>query len=218
MREPTPQPIQLEDYTSPAFLIDSVDLDFDIHVTYTDVRARLTVRRNSAAVDAAASLRLDGEVLSLQSIAIDGRQLAADEYEVADRQLSIARVPPAFTLDTTVRIHPRDNTTLMGLFASKDGLFTQCEAEGFRRMTYMIDRPDVMARYTTTIRADQARYPVLLSNGNLVGAGIEDADATPDERGGINLLRASRSTRHWAKWQDPFVKPSYLFALVAATS
>jgi len=214
MREPTPQPIHLEDYAPPPFLIDSVDLDFDIHVAYTEVRARLTTRRNSTA-DPAAPLRLDGEALSLQSITIDGRPLSASEYEVADRQLTIARVPSAFTLETVVRVHPRENTTLMGLFASKDGLFTQCEAEGFRRMTYMIDRPDVMSRYTTTIRADQARYPVLLSNGNLVGAGVEGAGAT-DDRSGVNLLRGARGTRHWAKWQDPFPKPSYLFALVAA--
>jgi aminopeptidase N len=124
--------------------------------------------------------------------------LAASGYALAPERLTIPGVPDAFTLETVVRIAPRKNTKLMGLYASKDGFFTQCEAEGFRRITFFLDRPDVMARYTTTIRADKARYPVLLSNGNLVASGDEGAG------------------RHWAKWEDPFPKPSYLFALVAA--
>ncbi len=215
MREPTPQLIRLEDYTPPAFLIDTVDLDFDIHIAYTDVRARLAIRRNPAAADPAAPLKLDGEALTLQSIALDGALLPVAAYSLGDGHLTIPDVPDAFTLDTAVRIHPSDNTTLMGLFASKDGLFTQCEAEGFRRITYTIDRPDVMARYTTTIHADQGRYPVLLSNGNRIASGVEGA--TPEDgRNGVNLLRTARAARHWVRWEDPFAKPSYLFALVAA--
>ena len=233
MREPTPQLIRLEDYTPPAFLIDTVDLDFDIHPDHTDVRSRLALRRNRAAAAPAAPLVLDGEALALRAVALDVRPLAPHEYMLDEAHLTIRDVPDAFTLDTTVRIRPRDNTTLMGLFASKDGLFTQCEAEGFRRIAYMIDRPDVMARYTTTIHADQERFPVLLSNGNRVGSGVEDRPSTPaggavpeDGRVGVNLLRSSSATqsqaakkegaRHWAKWEDPFPKPSYLFALVAA--
>jgi aminopeptidase N len=215
MREPTPQTIRLEDYTPPAFLIDTVDLDFDIHLDHTDVRARLALRRNRAAVDPAAPLVLDGEALVLLAVALDGRALAAHEYTIDDAHLTMPDVPDAFTLHATVRIRPRDNTTLMGLFASKDGFFTQCEAEGFRRITYMIDRPDVMARYTTTIHADRDRFPVLLSNGNRVGSGVEGASVA-DGTTGVNLLRATRAVRHWARWEDPFPKPSYLFALVAA--
>jgi aminopeptidase N len=197
MREPTPQTIYLKDYQPPTFLVETVDLDFDIHDDHTDVRARLAIRRNRAAADPAAPLTLSGEALSLRSVALDGRPLADGEYTLGDAHLTVPDVPDAFTLDTTVRIRPQDNSTLMGLFASKDGLFTQCEAEGFRRITYMIDRPDVMARYTTTIRADQDRFPVLLSNGNRIASGVDGA-------------------RHWVKWEDPFPKPSYLFALVAA--
>jgi aminopeptidase N len=223
MREPTPQTIYLEDYQPPAFLVDAVELDFDIRDDHTDVRARLAIRRNRAAAARAAPLILDGEGLALQSVALDGRPLDPGEYTLDDAHLTIAHVPDAFTLDTAVRIRPRDNTTLMGLFASQDGLFTQCEAEGFRRITYMIDRPDVMARYTTTVRADYDRFPVLLSNGNRVGSGDEvhtstrvEAAAAEDARAGVNLLRAAQGRRHWARWEDPFPKPSYLFALVAA--
>jgi aminopeptidase N len=162
------------------------------------VRARLAVKRNPAAKGPRAPLVLDGDEVQLESAAIDGRTLAATEYALDGAQLTIPSVPDAFTLDTVVRIEPRKNTKLMGLYASKDGFFTQCEAEGFRRITFFADRPDVMARYTTTIRADRGKYPVLLSNGNPVGRG--------DEPGG----------RHWVKWEDPFPKPSYLFAMVAA--
>jgi len=198
MRDPTPVTIHLKDYTPPAFLIATADLDVDIQEEFARVRAKLAVRRNPAAKDRQAPLVLDGDEVELESAAIDGRTLAAAEYVLDAEHLTIASVPDAFTLDTVVRIEPRKNTKLMGLYASKDGYFTQCEAEGFRRITFFIDRPDVMARYTTTIHADRARYPVLLSNGNQVARG--------DEPGG----------RHWVKWEDPFPKPSYLFAMVAA--
>ncbi len=198
MRDPTPVTIHLKDYTPPAFLISTVDLDVDIREDFARVRAKLAVRRNPAAKDARAPLVLDGDELRLESVALDGRTLAASEYALDAAHLTIPSVPDAFALETVVRIEPRRNTKLMGLYASKDGFFTQCEAEGFRRITFFIDRPDVMARYTTTIHADREKYPVLLSNGNPVGRG--------NEAGG----------RHRVKWEDPFPKPSYLFAMVAA--
>ena len=198
MLNPTPNTTYLKDYEPPAFLIQTVDLEFDVGRDATLVKARLSVTRNPAARNKAADLCLDGEALELLNVALDGRSLTPAEYSLSPRHLSIPAVPDAFTLDTKVRIHPALNTQLMGLFASSDGLFTQCEAEGFRRITFFLDRPDIMARYTTTIRADKAQYPALLSNGNLIASG-DDA-----------------SGRHWAKWVDPFPKPCYLFALVAA--
>jgi aminopeptidase N len=198
MRDPVPTTIFLKDYTPPAYLVRTVELDVAIYDDHAEVRARLAVQRNAAARDSGAPLVLDCDELGLVSVSLDGRTLAVPAYALDGAHLTIPGVPDAFLLETVARIEPRRNTKLMGLYASKDGLFTQCEAEGFRRITFFPDRPDVMARYTTTIRADKARFPVLLSNGNLVASG--------DEPGG----------RHWAKWEDPFPKPSYLFALVAA--
>jgi aminopeptidase N len=198
MRDPTPQVIYLRNYTPPAFLIAAVDLDFDLFEDHAQVRSRLSVARNPKAVDQEAPLALDGEELQLMSVALDGRTLAAAEFTVEDNRLTIKSVPQSFTLETVSRIHPRKNTKLMGLYGSKDGFFTQCEAQGFRRITWFIDRPDVMAKYTVTIHADRGTYPVLLSNGNLFAQG--------DDGGG----------RHWARWVDPFPKPCYLFAMVAA--
>ncbi|MET1083446.1 MAG: DUF3458 domain-containing protein, partial [Burkholderiales bacterium] len=229
LRDPVPTSVHLKDYQPPAFLIDTVDLDFDIHEDHTLVRARLAIRRNPRTSDPKAPLLLDGDEIVPETIALDGRALRSGDFELNEAHLSVADVPDAFTLETTVRIHPGNNTRLMGLFASKDGLFTQCEAEGFRRITFFIDRPDVMARYTTTIHADRDRYPVLLSNGNLVASGVEAHPSpmsapAPAERVAVNLINpvrsaahaASMGVRHWAKWEDPFPKPSYLFALVAA--
>ncbi len=229
LRDPVPTSVHLKDYQPPAFLIDTVDLDFDIHEDHTLVRARLAIRRNPRASDPKAPLVLDGDEIVPETIALDGRALLRGDFELNEAHLSVPGVPDAFTLETTVRIHPGNNTRLMGLFASKDGLFTQCEAEGFRRITFFIDRPDVMARYTTTIHADRDRYPVLLSNGNLVASGVEAHPSpmsapAPAERVAVNLINpvrsaahaASMGVRHWAKWEDPFPKPSYLFALVAA--
>jgi aminopeptidase N len=143
-------------------------------------------------------LVLDGEELELESLTLDGRALAAGEYALGAEHLTIAQVPGRFMLETACRIRPGKNTKLMGLYAAASGIFTQCEAEGFRRITYFPDRPDVMATYTVTIHADRDRFPVLLSNGNLVASGTE-ADG-----------------RHWVRWHDPFPKPCYLFAMVAA--
>jgi len=198
MDQPSPQTIRLQDYTPPAFLVPKVDLSFDIRDDGTWVTARLTVMRNPKGVDPQAPLALDGDELTLESVHLDGRPLEAGEYTLTSDRLVIAGVPETFMLETVTRIDPDANTRLMGLYRSKNGYFTQCEAEGFRRITWFLDRPDVMSRYTTTIRADKAKYPVLLSNGN------------PVARGG------SRGGRHWAKWVDPFPKPAYLFAMVAA--
>ncbi len=146
-------------------------------------------------------LILDGDELELSFVAIDGQSLPSGAYEVDLERLTVHEVPERFTLTTVCRILPQQNTKLMGLYASKDGYFTQCEAEGFRRLTYFLDRPDVMARYTTTIHADRAAFPILLSNGNLVASGADEGQPG--------------HSRHWARWEDPFPKPSYLFAMVA---
>jgi aminopeptidase N len=198
MREGTPPTVFLKDYLPPAFLIDTVDLDINLHADHTIVRAVLTVRRNRRGDGSPAPLVLDGDELEFISAAVNGTPLPARACQVTAQRFVLPDAPDDFTLETTVRIDPRKNTTLSGLYCSKDGYFTQCEAEGFRRITYFIDRPDVMARYTTTIHADRSRYPLLLSNGNLVDGG--------EETGG----------RHWARWVDPHPKPSYLFAMVAA--
>jgi len=199
MRDPTPKIISLEDYTPSAFLVDRVDLVVAIFEEYTQVTALLAVQRNPAVPSPPLPLVLDGADLELESIALDGRRLGQGEYSLDAEHLTIDAVPSSFTLETVVRLRPRDNTTLMGFYASQDGYFTQCEAEGFRRITFFIDRPDVMARYTTTLQADLERFPILLANGNLVASGRAPA----------------AGTRHWAKWEDPFPKPSYLFAMVA---
>jgi aminopeptidase N len=188
MREPQPKAIHLEDYAPPAFRVDSIELDVDIRQDHALVDSKLALRRNSAG-----PLVLDGDELELVSVALDGKPLANDEFSVTAEKLTIPGVPEAFTLQTVSRIVPQKNTRLEGLYAAKHGFVTQCEAEGFRRITWFIDRPDVMARYTTTVRADPKRYPVLLSNGNKVASG-----------------------EGWATFHDPFPKPSYLFALVAA--
>ncbi len=198
MREPTAKTIHLKDYTPPAFLISAVELDVEIRDEDAFVRARVSLSRNPDSPEQTAPLVLNGDELAMQSIAIDGRKLGADEYCVDATHLTLARVPDQFKLETAVIIVPQKNTKLEGLYATKAGFVTQCEAEGFRRITWFLDRPDVMAKYTVTVRANKEKYPVLLSNGNLAGSG--------EQRGG----------RHWAKFEDPFPKPSYLFAMVAA--
>ncbi len=198
MRDPTPQTIQLRDYAPPAFLIPSVALDIALFDDHARVEARLRLQRNPAHPDPAAPLVLDGEDLELISVTLDGQTLYPDEYRLDEGRLTLPRVPDAFDLTTVCKLRPHENTRLMGLYTSKDGYFTQCEAEGFRRITFFLDRPDVMSRYATTIHADKTRYPWLLSNGNPVDYGDEDYG------------------RHWMRWEDPFPKPCYLFAMVAA--
>src|SRR5882762_3569899 len=192
MREPQPKTIHLKDYTPPAFRVDDVQLDVDIRDDHAVVRAKLAIRRNTAGSQ---PLVLDGDEVELVSVSVDGGKA---RHEVTPERLTVYDVPERFTLETVSRIVPQKNTQLEGLYATKNGFVTQCEAEGFRRITWYLDRPDVMARYTTTIHADKKKYPVLLSNGNETGRG--------EEPGG----------RHWARFEDPFPKPSYLFAMVAA--
>jgi aminopeptidase N len=203
MRTEAPVTIFLKDYTAPAWWIDQVALHIAIHGHDTEVRARLQCRRNPERPRG--PLVLDGEALSLRSIGLNGSALAPSRYELADESLTLLNspehpLPEQFTLDTVVRIDPDHNTQLSGLYRSKDGYFTQCEAQGFRRITFYPDRPDVMAKFSCTVEADAERFPQLLSNGNLVDAG--ECGGTPG--------------RHWARWEDPFAKPAYLFALVAA--
>jgi len=200
MSNPTAQTasavIRREDYTPPAFMIDSVALDFDLVPSRTVVKNTMRLRRNPDATGDASRLELIGEQLESVSATIDGASHA--DVRVSENGLSIGSLPgDAFELTIESICNPEQNTTLSGLYVSGGNFFTQCEAEGFRRITYFLDRPDVMATYTVTLRADKAAYPVLLSNGNL----IEEGDL-PDGR-------------HFARWEDPFKKPSYLFALVA---
>ena len=198
MRNDQAVTVRRADYRPPDFLLNHVALEFDLDPTLTYVTATLDVRRNPV-VGGAAPLRLDGEDLDLALIAIDGHALPASAYQVRDDGLTLRLRTPSnrFQLKTIVRIKPSQNTELMGLFVSNGSFFSQCEAEGFRRITFFPDRPDVMTTYRVTIRADKSRYPVLLANGNLI------------ERGDLS------EGRHYAIWDDPFAKPSYLFALVA---
>lgn len=188
--------IQLSDYKPPAFLIDTVELDFDLYPQATMVTATLTLRHNPLRLDKPSECIFNGEELSLRAISIDGVALPEADYRFEDECLTLTRVPDAFTLTTTVEISPQDNSALDGLYMSNGMYCTQCEAEGFRRITFFPDRPDVLSKFTTTVRADKSEYPLLLSNGNPVASGDE-------------------GERHWARWEDPFAKPCYLFALVA---
>jgi aminopeptidase N len=196
MRTEQARPVRLADYRPPDWLVDTVHLDVALHPTATRVRAKLRLKPNPAA-EAPAPIVLDGDGLNLAGIALDGAALSADRYVATPDRLTIAQ-PPAgpCELEIETLIDPSANTELMGLYRSGKTYCTQCEAEGFRRITYFPDRPDVMAVYTTRIEADKADAPVLLANGNRIEAGD-----LPDGR-------------HFAVWHDPFPKPSYLFALV----
>ncbi len=195
MRTDTAQPIRLKDYRPPDWLVETVALDFSLHPTQTKVRARLALKPNPDA--AAAPLVLDGDGLTLVSLKLDGTVLPPENYVATPDSLTIPQPPNApFTLEIETLVDPTANTQLSGLYRSSGTWCTQCEAEGFRRITYFPDRPDVMAVYTTRIEADKKEAPVLLSNGNLI------------ERGDL------ASGRHFAVWHDPHPKPSYLFALV----
>ncbi|MDH3210623.1 MAG: M1 family aminopeptidase, partial [Burkholderiaceae bacterium] len=194
MREGTVSLIRREDYAAPAYWIKRVDLAFDLDAARTLVTSRMSIVRNANTPKQA--LRLHGEDLDLLRVQVDGQSVS---FRNEDGMLVIESLPAdEFTLEIRNTCAPEKNTQLSGLYTSESGLFTQCEAEGFRRITYFLDRPDVMATYGVTLRASKALYPVLLSNGNLV------------EQGELDI------GRHYAKWHDPFPKPSYLFALVAA--
>ena len=188
--------IYLKDYQPPAFLVEQTALTFTLHPTATEVISTVCYRRNPQA-DADAPLALDGHDMELLSVRLDGAVLDATHYQLHDRGLCIADAPDAFELEITTRINPEANKALEGLYRSGGNYCTQCEAQGFRRITYYQDRPDVMAPFAVRIVADKQTNPVLLSNGNQVGQG-DLADG-----------------RHWAEWEDPFAKPCYLFALVA---
>jgi len=192
-----PAVIRLADYTPPPYRIESVDLTFDLDPKATRVRAILKIASTHDRSKGVQPLALDGEKMKLLSIALDGQPLASTAYELTDHGLTIALPPRAFTLETEVEIDPEANKALEGLYVSRGVFCTQCEAEGFRRITYYLDRPDAMSVFRTTIRAPKASCPVLLSNGN------------PDEHGDLP------DGRHYAVWNDPHPKPSYLFALVA---
>ena len=197
MKTDTPRPILLKDYRPPSYLIDSVSLDVSLHKTRTRVVSRLKVRSNPA-VARPGPLRLDGDLLELESVKLNGRQLTARDYTLAKQELVVTAPPKgAFDLETVTYCNPDANKALTGLYLSKRIYCTQCEAQGFRRITYFLDRPDVLATYTVRIEADRDEAPVLLSNGN------------PVERGTL-----AGGARHYAVWRDPHPKPCYLFALV----
>ncbi|MGX9695848.1 aminopeptidase N [Janthinobacterium lividum] len=196
MRTDSPQTIYRKDYTPPSFLVDSVELGFDLDPARTVVASRIRMRHNPASTSR--SIELHGEHIELVQVRLNGKLLKPSQYKLTASMLTIPKAPDDVTLDIETVLAPQDNTSLSGLYVSNHNFFTQCEAEGFRRITFFPDRPDVMAKYTVMLRADKEQYPVLLSNGNL----IEEGDLGDG--------------RHYAKWEDPFKKPSYLFALVAA--
>ncbi len=197
MRHPSTAAIRLADYRPADFAIDSVELDFSLHNTNTRVVARLALRRNPAG-EADAPLVLDGDDLTLVGVALDGRALGPGDYEATPDSLKLESVPDGpFVLEIETQVNPSANTQLSGLYRSGSAYCTQCEAEGFRRITYFLDRPDVLSVYTTRIEAEKSEAAILLSNGNPIEAG-----------------EIAGTTRHYAVWRDPFPKPSYLFALV----
>ena len=200
--QPTNAPalIHRKAYQPPAYLIDKTELQFDLQPQTIIVTARLSLRRaDPAGCEQPTPLILDGVDLELISLKLDGKALDPSHYRVDKKSLTIDNVPASFFLESVTVIKPEENTALVGLFKTQALYCTQCEPEGFRRITYYLDRPDVLSEFTTTIVADKARFPVLLSNGNLQASG--EIDGNP--------------RRHYATWHDPFPKPSYLFAMVA---
>ena len=194
MREGAPKTIYRKDYKTPDFLIDSVDLAFDIYDGRTRVASKLDIKRNGTNQ---APLVLDGESLEIISLSINGRALSADEYRYANGKLTVENVPDHFCFEAEVDILPEENTSLEGLYRSRTMYCTQCEAEGYRKITFGLDRPDVLSTYTVSLTADKDTCPVLLSNGNEVSRGT------------------ANNNRHTVVWHDPHPKPSYLFAIVA---
>jgi aminopeptidase N len=198
MKTDTPRPVLLKDYRPPNYLIYAVNLDVSLHPTRTRVCSRLKIKCNPAYPGNPGPLRLDGEMIELEAVELDGRQLGPREYTRTDAGLTIAGLPrEPFTLKTTTYCNPEANKALTGLYLSRGVYCTQCEAQGFRRLTYFLDRPDILATYTVRIEADRSEAPVLLANGN------------PIERGTLD-----GGKRHYAVWRDPHPKPCYLFALV----
>ncbi len=196
MRDDKPETVYLKDYRPPAYLINRTELHFELYEDFAIVNSRLHLLRDGSVANNA-SLELHGQELELLSIAVDGCELTPAEYLVSADSLLIHSVPAQCVVACRTRIRPQDNTSLSGLYKSRQLFCTQCEAEGFRKITYYLDRPDVMSVFTVTVEAERERYPVLLSNGNL------------------NDVRELVDGRHRAVWHDPFPKPAYLFALVA---
>ncbi len=192
-----PKTIYLKDYISPAFIVDHVDLTFDIRDDQTTVISRLTVRKNMDIADQNTLLVFDKGDYEIISVIAGGMVLLPGEYGADDDTFTLTKTPEAFELEIITRLNPKENTSLEGLYVSGGVIVTQCESQGFRKITPFPDRPDVMAVYSCTIIADKTKFPVLLSNGNLVNSGDLDKN------------------RHFVRWEDPFKKPSYLFALVA---
>ncbi|TNF47694.1 MAG: aminopeptidase N [Deltaproteobacteria bacterium] len=191
------QTIYLKDYRPPSYLVETVDLHIELSPSQTQVSATVQFKANPDYSEKGADLCLHGRQLELLSIKLDGRELTAGEYRVDSEGLTIPVVPERFVLETLVEINPEDNTALEGLYRASEIFCTQCEAQGFRKITFYPDRPDVMARFTTTLVGDLETTPVLLANGNLIESGHLD------------------DGRHYARFEDPFPKPSYLFAMVA---
>ena len=199
MQDTSPKTIYLKDYTVPEYLIDSVELTVILDELETRVVSKLTIQKNPKSNVENASLTLQGEELKLISIAMEGVALSETQYKQDESSLSIKKVPQdqPFVIAIENTINPKSNTSLEGLYLSSTMLCTQCEAEGFRKISYFLDRPDVMTLFKTTLIADKDKYPVLLSNGNKVAEG------------------ELQNNQHWVSWEDPFKKPCYLFALVA---
>ncbi|MBC3869063.1 aminopeptidase N [Undibacterium oligocarboniphilum] len=192
---PTPQAIYRKDYVAPGYWVDTVEMGFDLDLDHTHVATRLTMRRNHDSAEK--DLVLFGASLKLLQLRMNGVNLKKSAYSIDGEIMRIPNAPDQVVLEIETRIQPVKNTSLSGLYASNGNFITQCEAEGFRKITWFPDRPDVMAKYTVMLRADKKKFPVLLANGNLI------------EQGDLG------DGRHFAKWEDPFKKPSYLFALVA---
>ena len=204
MKNASARTTYLKDYRPPPFTIETTDLHFDLYEDHACVVSKLLFKRSGGSD--VTSLRLHGQLLKLEKIFINGQLVNSDQYIQDDESLTVPALDGLlgasfgeFLFECHTRIEPQKNTALEGLYKSKKMFCTQCEAEGFRRITYYLDRPDVMSIFTTTVAAEKAKYPVLLSNGNKLASG--DVDGAPD--------------RHWVTWEDPFKKPSYLFALVA---
>ena len=195
MKTTTGKTIFLKDYQQPAFWIDTVNLEFDLFDDHALVTSTVLYKRNGESTET--DLELFGAELELQKICVNDYELSENDYSIDDESLTLTNLADEFILKIVTKIYPQENKSLEGLYQSSGNFCTQCEAQGFRKITYFLDRPDVMGKFVTTIRADKEKYPVMLSNGNLIDSGDLD--------GG----------KHFAVWEDPFKKPAYLFALVA---
>ena len=192
-----PNTIFLKDYQPPTYLVENVDLHFALYESKTIVTSELRVKLNKENKQNVKALTLNGENLELLSVKVDNKLLSKNDYDLDKEGLILDSLPDVCIIEIKTQIDPEENKALEGLYLSSDMFCTQCEAQGFRRITYFPDRPDIMSKYEVTVEGDKEKYPILLSNGNLIDKG--------DLKDG----------RHWAKWQDPSLKPSYLFALVA---